>query len=265
MFEEAAESLSAPKLPLRGPRSGIRASRSRAPGAVAPNMLHGQMRAGKTRNAGVSIPTPVGPLTASVGSTTNPSREAKLNAVVEELEEQHLVGTLAEPKDYFKDIMAMRWGLYDDCESRPEDEPALVYFGGFDKTEPLIVGLGGSSRHVVGHEGAPSTYSRSYTHSLVKWLLSGVHDNAPQDFPERWDMKNEEHSVLSAVGIALHYLRPPTQNLEFFAKTLMTGQLHGLEHLTGVPSVRVILGTPLYVAQAHTLPDEQRSGLDSQW
>jgi hypothetical protein len=56
----------------------------------------------------------------------------------------------------------MRWGLFNDQGTRPQDEPALVYFGGINKEEiPIVVGLGGSSMHVEGHRGATSTYSRS--------------------------------------------------------------------------------------------------------
>lgn len=66
----------------------------------------------------------------------------------------------------------MRWGLYDDLGELPETESALVYFGGFDRDVPPIVGLGGSARHVTGHQGASSTYSRSATTVLVKWGLN---------------------------------------------------------------------------------------------
>lgn len=192
-------------------------------------------------------------------------RDEKLKAIEHELSERQLVGTPDEPKDYFKGIMRMRWGLFDDCGTRPENEPPLVYFGGFEKTLLLIVGLGGSSKHVVGHEGATSTWSRSSTPVIVKWLFSGIkYDSAPE-VPAWHDKSLEESELSSAIAVALHYLRPPTQDLEFLAKTLWTGTLYGHEHMTGVPEARVVLGTPLYVAQSHPIPDEVRSGLDSEW
>jgi hypothetical protein len=66
------------------------------------------------------------------------------------------------------------------------------------------------------------------------------------------------------VAIALHYLRPPTQELEFLAKTLAVGTTHN-EHLTGVPEAKVVLGTPLYVVLSHPMPDDSRYGLDKEW
>jgi hypothetical protein len=96
-------------------------------------------------------------------------RDDKVKSIEEELTAKQLIGTPGKPKDYFKGIMRMRWGLFNDCETRPKDEPTLVFFGGFEKTISLIVGLGGSSKHVLGHEGATSTWSRSSTPTIVRW------------------------------------------------------------------------------------------------
>ena len=86
----------------------------------------------------------------TIESTTQDvvSLDEKLRAVEDELEHRQLIGSLDEPNEYCRGIMPMRWGLYDDLGRRPENEPALVYFGGFDKVEPLVVGLGGSARYV---------------------------------------------------------------------------------------------------------------------
>jgi uncharacterized protein DUF7019 len=70
-----------------------------------------------------------------------------------------------------KRLAAMTMGLYGDA-GRPTDEPPLVYFGG--RTETTIFGLGGSTRHVIGFEGAISTSSRSATPYLVAHLLEGL-------------------------------------------------------------------------------------------
>jgi len=182
--------------------------------------------------------------------------EDKLRAVERELEERQLVGTLDEPKDYVKGTMRMRWGLFDDSGTRPPDDPPLVFFGGFDSAGPLAVGLGGSSKHVEGHEGATSTQSRSSTPALVRWLLAGQDHGGPPELPGWWDMDAEEYELFGAVAMAIHYLRPPTQDLEFLAKVLSTGHIHGHEHFIGVPAARAIVGTPLYVSLAHPMPDE---------
>ena len=192
-------------------------------------------------------------------------REEMLLEVEEELEERQLVGTIEEPKTYFKGIMRMRWGIFIDLGYRPKDEPALVFFGGRAKEGPIMVGLGGSSRHVYGHEGASSTYSRSTTPTIVRWLMAGIHDDAPPNLPKVWGWDYEKQELNAAIGIALHYLRPPTQDLQFLAKTLHVDTLHGHEHMTGVPSTKVILGTPLYVVQAHPTPEPATWGLDERW
>jgi hypothetical protein len=41
--------------------------------------------------------------------------------------------------------------------------------------------------------------------------------------------EREEDEIHRAIAIALHYLRPPTQSLEFFAKTLMVGDIIRVE------------------------------------
>jgi hypothetical protein len=229
-------------------------------------MLYGQMyapRGRKRRTLSAKIPI----LSASIESESKEAvgEDRKLRLVEEELEARQLIGTLSEHKTYFKGTMSMRWGLYDDRGHRPDEEPALVYFGGFEKAEPLLVGLGGSSKHVIGHEGATSTWSRSATPTLVHWLTAGIQQDAPPETLVSWDERQEEADLFAAMAIALRYLKPPNQDLEFLAKTLKSGIVHKQDSYIGVPSARVILGTPLYVAQAHPLPDSKTWGLDDQW
>jgi hypothetical protein len=234
---------------------------------VKVDMLYEQMHEASKRSRKMAVSAKAPLVSASYESSAEEvvGPDEKLRAVEDELAARQLIGTPDDPKDYVKGIMRMRWGLFNDGGTRPEDEPLLVYFGGFEKALPLIVGLGGSSKHVVGHEGATGTHSRSSTAALVRWLVAGLRHDGPPELPSWWDMGAEESEVLTAVAIALHYLRPPTQELEFLAKTLATGTLDGYEHVIGVPEARVILGTPLYVAQAHPVPDENRIGLDSEW
>jgi hypothetical protein len=72
--------------------------------------------------------------------------------------------------------------------------------------------------------------------------------------------------LYAAIAIAQHYLKPPTQNLEFMAKVLTVGRVDGYEAFIGVSSARVILATPLWVAQSPPyLDEENRWGLDDEW
>jgi hypothetical protein len=169
------------------------------------------------------------------------------------------VGTIYEPNLYIKGVMPMRWGMYGDSGMRDPAEGPLVYFGGLEVRSGILLGLGGSSRHVMGHDGATSTYSRSCTPSLVTALIRGMESGVAE--PPTDDPRHGEDEVYTAMAIAQHYLRPPTQNLEFFAKTLMSGETYGCASYIGVSNIRAILGTPLYVAPAAPYPTDNHWGL----
>src|SRR6266851_6839479 len=79
-----------------------------------------------------------------------------LKAVTERLEYDGRVGTLEEPNLYIKGIMAMRWGMYNDLGGRAAVDGPLVYFGGLDVDMPILLALGGSSKHVIRREVATS-------------------------------------------------------------------------------------------------------------
>jgi len=178
-----------------------------------------------------------------------------LKAVTERLEYDGRVGTLEEPNLYIKGIMSMRWGMYNDLGRRDAAEGPLVYFGGLDKDTPMLLALGGSSKH----EGATSTYSRSSTPALVDALSRGIETGEfDRVYPKE---EREEDGIYRAIAIAQHYLRPPTQNLEFLAKTLMVGDIIGVEQYIGIDKTKVILGTPLYVALAAPFPNEDHWGI----
>ena len=55
--------------------------------------------------------------------------------------------------------------------------------------------------------------------------------------------------MFRAMAVAQYYLRPPTQTVEFVAKVFATGHVQGMKPFIGAEKARVILGTPLYVAQ----------------
>ena len=190
----------------------------------------------------------------------NIDEEDMLAAVIRELEESRQVGTVYEPNMYIKGVLPMRWGMYDDRGLRDPADGPLVYFGGLDRAEGVLLGLGGSSKHVMGHEGATSTYSRSCTPALVRALMRGIESGLPEPPPTE-DPREGEDEVYRAIAVAQHYLRPPTQNLEFFAKTLMNGETHGCEAYIGIPNVRVVLGTPLFVALAPPYPHDEHFGV----
>jgi len=182
-------------------------------------MLYGQFHNAAKLTRKMSASAKALGLSAQIESSTEEAftQDEKLKSVIAELKTQGKVGSPANPNEYIQGTMRMRWGLFDDCRTRQENEPPLVFFGGVDKDIPLIVGLGGSTKHVVGHEGASSTYSRSCTPTLVKWLQEGLSCDRPPEIPLWFGKREEESEVFSSIACAIHYLRPPTQDLEFFA------------------------------------------------
>jgi hypothetical protein len=170
------------------------------------------------------------------------TQEARLEAIVETLDTQGKIGTIEEPKDYFRGRFKMRWGIYADS-GRPNEEPPLVYFGG--TTAETIFGLGGSSRNVIGFRGAGNTGSRSVTPYLVAHLLRGL------DISNKgWDISGShdtsEQHTLEAIAAANEYLTGPDLQMEFVAKTLLVGRKY---LSTSERKMKIILGTPLYVAE----------------
>lgn len=162
----------------------------------------------------------------------------KLKAVLEAIESSGQLGTIDKPGAYFKGSLKMRWGMFDDW-GRPEKESPLVYFGG--KTRKTILGLGGSTKHVIGFEGASSTGSRSSTPYIVNHLLKGLGIDS-----DGWRAYDDDQHALEAVTIATYKLKGPKQNLEFVAKTLLEGESRS-SIFTNDKWVHCVLGTPIYV------------------
>lgn len=172
-----------------------------------------------------------------VEDTGEEGRGPRLERLVRFLEDQAELGTVDDPKRFFRGMLRLRWGPF------PADAN-LVWFGG--SSVRTVVGLGGSSHHVLGSPPPSETgLSRSLTPSLLAGLgrdpqiqaLVGM-ISAEEDRPAR--------TGTPAAGQAVHRaneLMPgPVQRVEFVAKRLL--------HVPGSPDAgpAVLLGTPLYVA-----------------
>ena len=70
-------------------------------------------------------------------ATQPPNRYMKLAGILSELAERESIGTLEQPKLYFKGKLRMKYGIYPNTE--------LVYFSG--RNDNTIVGLVGSLKH----------------------------------------------------------------------------------------------------------------------
>ena len=193
-------------------------------------------------------------LGASIEQETEYSYEIgyqqKLDAVVKELEAQQLVGAIEERKPYIKGIFPMRWGLYDEGEQRPQTTGPLVYFSCLQ--DSVLLGLGGSSHHIVGCNGITSTSSRSVTPVLVSFLQAGLETGKMP--PVYRDSPREERGHLyEAMALANSYLKGPVQYLEFVAIVLVRDDQCRLEPYANSERGEAILATPLYVSQVHPM------------
>jgi hypothetical protein len=169
---------------------------------------------------------------------------SKLKVVIDYIEKNYDVGTIDNPKEYFKGNLPMRWGPFP-----PNEMPAsVVYFAG--QTDSTVLGLGGSLKHVIGSQG---DWSQSTPNSFTPYLLSVLEKELDltemEKYGENWriaeifsNAKNRDEEALSVVSNTSWMLKGPEQQLEFLARKLLDGP-SGNE--------RVVLGTPIYVALAN--------------
>jgi hypothetical protein len=178
--------------------------------------------------------------------------EDRLQAVLSELEQQELVGAYEEGKPYVRGVFPMRWGIYNDSGLRPVAEGPLVYFSCVQ--DSLLLGLGGSSHHIIGCYGLTSTSSRSVTPALVGFLRSGLElGEIPHDY-----QREEEDDVYTAMALANEYLKGPVQSLEFVAKVLCRSAHRHCRLYPWDETQRgeAILATPLYVRQIDPMAED---------
>jgi uncharacterized protein DUF7019/TIR domain-containing protein len=178
-----------------------------------------------------------------VGTSTSARQDSigKLATVVADLVRGGRVGTIDEPKEYFAGAMPMRWGpcLFTGVEKLVS---GLVYFGGI--TETTVVGLGGSTRHVIGEVGSAKPGLHSILPGFMLQLGKELGQSLPTlQIPDFGDPRLADNT-LGAVYIATMYAKGPSQELEFVAKRLQYGTC---PEQWG-RSKQVLIGTPLYVA-----------------
>ncbi|MBW8795613.1 MAG: hypothetical protein JF597_19075 [Streptomyces sp.] len=164
-----------------------------------------------------------------------PDRAAKLERVLRHLEESGQTGSVDEPGPYFRGTLPMQWGSLPGGNGGP-----LVYFGG--RTDRTVLGLGGAGSHVIG---ASAPQAQEFAPSSVPTLLTGLATAFAADGVEI----PAEQPSLAWVHTAGRLLRGPRQPVEFVARRLLAGPSPYPE-LDPRPDMRLLLGSPLYVALA---------------
>lgn len=173
----------------------------------------------------------------TVVSAAGADRVARLERVLRHLSDTRSVGTLDAPERFFWGLMPMRWRVIPSELSGP-----LAFFGG--TWEGMSVGLGGSSRHLLGADAAEGgLFPGSTTPALLDGIAasSELEDELVVDAVE--DELDGDLGALETVRKAVAAVPGPTQNVEFVAKRLLHGDV-------GDPDAAqpVLLGTPVYVA-----------------
>lgn len=158
-------------------------------------------------------------------------RVARLERVVRHLEDHGGLGDVDEAGQYVYGVLPMQWG--------PVGNSGTVYFGG--RSDRTIVGLGGSTGHVLGAQQAENPAPHQMSGSMTPMMLAQLASLAVGDtvLPE----------ALTTVVQANAVLRGPVQNIEFVAKRLVSGPCPYPE-LYPAGDMTVLLGSPLYVALA---------------
>lgn len=153
-------------------------------------------------------------------------RIARLERVVRHIDDFCDVGTIDEPGQYFRGRLAMR----------VRQAQGFVYFAG--ATEDTVVGLGGSSGHIIG--GAAPKDDAVSLPSMLPGTVEGLTAIAADEAPE---------GALELVYTANRNLRGDEQEVEFVAKRLRHGPSPYPELDRG-RSMNVLVGSPLFVALA---------------
>lgn len=179
------------------------------------------------------------------------TRYSKLALVVDYIENHLDVGSLDNPKAFFKGTMPMYWGPFghrDDIRAatqnliRNEDNAygqQIIFFAG--KHGYRTVGLGGSMKHVIGStDNTQRLIPGSMTYTLLA-LLS----NQAQGKSLKENQSNLPLTALFTTTLAIEEMKEqgfPVQRIEFLARTLVKEK--------SFDGHQYILGSPIYASLA---------------
>jgi uncharacterized protein DUF7019 len=157
---------------------------------------------------------------------------ARCEIVVDYLQDNEIIGSVAQPAAYFGGSLPVRWGIFEDKRTDP-----IVYFGG--ETGQTVCGLGGSARHIVGAiPGGVSTQSMfAISGSGLPRLLPLIYsaDDRTTGLPAINESAGGEEILAFTRA-----LTGPLQRVNFLARRLLSVPARG--------SRNALLGTPIYIA-----------------
>ncbi len=153
---------------------------------------------------------------------------SRLTAVIEYLNSEGKIGTIAEPKEYFYGKLNMQWA---------EIYPNVVFYGGI--LNDVALGLGGSMKHVLGFDSIGVEPGISHTPWLVELLSSEIENIVAPKIPKLNDEEVERRILATTTSWATDLSKRAFERFEFVAKTLKTATYY---------KNKVLIGTPIFVA-----------------
>jgi len=180
---------------------------------------------------------------------TEENRILRLETVAEHIYTNEDVGTPDEPATYFAGTLPMRWGPFGrrGFHSYRDENSPIVYFAG--STGQTLVGLGGSSRHVIGNMGpsSPTDWPGSVGPILFNLLMRNATNEAHEFNADDDDESHSQFILGRKMTETYKKMGGPDQSLEFLARKMLSGETRS----GGRDDERfLVLGTPLYVALA---------------
>lgn len=171
------------------------------------------------------------------GAPQEVTRFDRLRLVERYIDENCDVGWMTEPRSWFRGELGLRTGIV---------TGAALYTGLDGGT---LIALVGSGIHVV--DRGPSRFDSQLNHrtsdlpALVTLMESRSEESAGDGFNFYRDREDaDEQAALRQVVYFAQEMRAPRQPCEFLARRLLEGTTRG----PGGRPVRVVIGTPLYVA-----------------
>ncbi|WP_237773313.1 MULTISPECIES: DUF7019 family protein [Streptomyces] len=208
------------------------------------DMLYEQIPAKLLKRLAVEAKVDLKVLSVAVQSPrAETSTYDRLDIVEAYLERESDVSWMTEPRPWFRGDLGLRIAGYGS-----PDGPTFIT----GREGDTVVALIGSARHLVGQRAAQDTIRASY--SMLPSLFRLL-DDAPEDWPRQY--RTPRAVTPAHENQALHQVLEFSDSLtvapvyaEFLARRLLTGTVTGPDGR----ELRIVVGTPLYVAMADEDP-----------
>jgi hypothetical protein len=197
---------------------------------VKVEMLWGQISQNDLKKISAELKINAGFFSGGVKSETKDHNlYKKLDVVLKYLENRDMIGSLGNPRTFFKGTLPMSW---QEIEFYEKDSGRIVLFSGFDQASNRVVGLVGSVAHIIGmHNLEPESFD--YAQSSF-WVKIADELNPPEEskiIEQLYEVDNQiTYEAKRREG------GPPKRNIEFVAKTFVTDE-------------GFLLGSPIYISE----------------